>query len=276
VLVDYHMHLAPDGRPLDDQLVSEARLQEYVTAARERGIDEIALTEHVYRFHEASAVLDHPYWRRGATAHVRPYVELLARAADEGLPVRAGIELDWLDGRRDELAALIDGLPLDVVLGSVHMLPDGFVDHPDHMELWEAFPVDEVYARYFAGVRDAVQTGLYDVMTHLDLPKVFGQRASDPVLQREYVDTADAIGAAGCATEISTAGLRKPVGELYPDPRLLAELRRRDVPITLASDAHVPEDVGRDYDAALRLAHDAGYRTVTAFRRREARQEPLG
>ncbi len=174
------------------------------------------------------------------------------------------------------MPAIIDGLPLDLVLGSVHMLPDGFVDHPDHMELWEAFPVDEVYARYFAAVRDAVNSGLYDVMTHLDLPKVFGRRASQAVLAREYADTAEAIAAAGCAAEISTAGLRKPVGELYPAPLLLAELKRRDVPITLASDAHVPDDVGRDYDAALQLAHDAGYRTVSAFRRRERRQEPLG
>jgi histidinol-phosphatase (PHP family) len=276
VLVDYHMHLAPDGQALDDSLVSDTRLAEYVQAARERGVDEICLTEHVYRFHEAASVLDHPYWRRGATAHVRPYVELLANAADEGLPVRAGIELDWLEGRRAELAALIDGLPLDLVLGSVHMLPDGFVDHPDHMELWEAFPVDEIYTRYFAAVRDAVQTGLYDVMTHLDLPKVFGRRASEAVLAREYADTAEAIAAAGCAAEISTAGLRKPVGELYPAPLLLDELKRRDVPITLASDAHVPDDVGRDYDAALRLAHDAGYRTVSVFRTRERRQEPLG
>src|SRR5262249_10517017 len=116
------MHLAPDGQPLDDALVSGARLAEYVAAARERGIDEICLTEHVYRFHEAERVLDHPYWRQGATAHVRPYVELLARAADDGLPVRAGIELDWLEGRRDELASVIDGLPLDLVLGSVHLL----------------------------------------------------------------------------------------------------------------------------------------------------------
>jgi histidinol-phosphatase (PHP family) len=276
VLVDYHMHLAPDGQPLDDALVSDARLAQYVEAARERGVHEIALTEHVYRFHEAADVLDHPYWRRGATAHVRPYVELLAAAADEGLPVRAGIELDWLDGRRAELAAVIEGLPLDVVLGSVHMLPGGFVDHPEHMELWEAVSVDEVYTRYFAAVRDAVNTGLYDVMTHLDLPKVFGRRASEAVLTREYAETADAIAAAGCAAEISTAGLRKPVGELYPAPLLLAELKRRDIPITLASDAHVPQDVGRDYDAALRLAHDAGYRTVSAFRRRERRQEPLG
>jgi histidinol-phosphatase (PHP family) len=144
------------------------------------------------------------------------------------------------------------------------------------MELWEAYPVDYVYTRYFAVLRQAALSGLYDVMTHLDLPKVFGQRAPDELLRREYAETADALAEAGCAIEISTAGLRKPIGELYPAPALLDELHRRDVPITLASDAHVPADVGRDYDAALRLAHDAGYRTVSAFRGRERRQEPLG
>ncbi len=80
----------------------------------------------------------------------------------------------------------------------------------------------------------------------------------------------------GMAVEVSTAGLRKPVGELYPDKGFLARCRGRGVGATLASDAHVSGDVGRDFDAALELLRSAGYDTVTVFEARTARQEPLG
>jgi len=91
-----------------------------------------------------------------------------------------------------------------------------------------------------------------------------------------HEETADAIEAAGVCVEVSSAGLYKPVGELYPDPQLLEACRARGVPITLASDAHVPQNIGRDLDRAIAHARAAGYETVTVFDRRERRQEPLG
>ena len=87
---------------------------------------------------------------------------------------------------------------------------------------------------------------------------------------------ADAIAESGVAVEVSTAGLRKPVGELYPHPDLLAACRKRGVPVTLASDAHSPQLVGRDFDRAVQLLRSVGYDTVTIFEQRDARQEPLG
>jgi histidinol-phosphatase (PHP family) len=101
-------------------------------------------------------------------------------------------------------------------------------------------------------------------------------RASDEERHYLYVETADAIEAAGVCVEVSTAGLYKPVGELYPDRELLAACCERGVPITLASDAHEPTHVGRDLDRAVALAREVGYETVTVFDRRERRQEPLG
>ena len=100
------------------------------------------------------------------------------------------------------------------------------------------------------------------MLAHPDLAKIFDrrpQRIEYPVLD-------------GVALEISTAGLHKHVGELYPDPAMLAGRP----PITLASDAHVPQNVGRDFDQALALARAAGYETVTVFDRRQAHQKPLG
>jgi histidinol-phosphatase (PHP family) len=120
-----------------------------------------------------------------------------------------------------------------------------------------------------------VASGAVDVLAHPDLAKIFGRRPEPTVLADLHAQAAEAIAAAGSCIEISTAGLRKPVGELYPDPGFLEACVRRGVGITIASDAHVPELVGQDFDQALAHAHAAGCETVTVFEGRVGRQEPL-
>ena len=108
-------------------------------------------------------------------------------------------------------------------------------------------------------------------MAHPDLAKVFGQRPARP--QALYRQIADAFQAAGVCAEVSSAGYHQTLDELYPDPELLAMLHERGVPVTLGSDAHAPQRVGRDFPRALAELHAAGYRTLTVFDRRERRQE---
>jgi histidinol-phosphatase (PHP family) len=276
MLVDYHCHLAPDDERLGPRWMTAEHIAGYGEAARARGIAELALTEHCHRFRQAAGISEHPFWNETAHADLDAYVGALAAARDEGLPLRVGIELDWLGTTHvDALRALVAHRDLDIVLGSVHWLAGAMVDHPDY-PIWETHSVADVWRLYFAELRAAAGSGLYDVMAHPDLPKVFGERPPGGVPQHEYAETADAFAAAGVACEVSTAGLRKQARELYPAPDFLRACAARDVPITLAADAHRPEDVGRDLEHAVRLAVDAGYRTVTAFRGREPRQEPLG
>jgi histidinol-phosphatase (PHP family) len=276
VLVDYHCHLAPDSERLGPRWMTPEHVAGYAAAARARGVAELALTEHDHRFRQAAGISAHPFWSETAHADLDAYVDVLAAARDEGLPLRVGIELDWLgETHVDALRALVADRDLDVVLGSVHWLGGGMVDHPDY-PIWQTHSVAEVWRLYFDQLRAAASSGLYDVMAHPDLPKVFGRRPPGGVPQHEYDDTADAFAAAGVACEISTAGLRKQAAELYPAPAFLRACAARGVPITLAADAHRAEDVGRDLELAVGLAVDAGYRTVTAFRAREPRQEPLG
>jgi histidinol-phosphatase (PHP family) len=275
VLVDYHCHLAPDDELLGPDWMTAEWIAGYAEAARTAGVAELALTEHCHRFRQAAGISAHPFWNETAHADLDAYVLALAAARDAGSPIRVGIELDWIEGAQAELRTLVAGRDLDIVLGSVHWLAGGMVDHPGY-SIWDAYPVDEVWRRYFGELRAAAASGLYDVMAHPDLPKVFGDRPAGGVPQREYDETAEAFAAAGVACEISTAGLRKAAAELYPAPALLEACALREVPITLAADGHRPEDVGRDLARAVRLAHEAGYRTVTAFRGREPRQEPLG
>jgi len=152
----------------------------------------------------------------------------------------------------------------------------------------DGFPVDqepglveklgphEAWRRYFVWLRNAARSGLFDSLAHPDLAKHHGPRPDAESVQLLHEETADAIEAAGVCIEVSGAGLHKPVAELYPDGLLLEACRARGVPITLASDAHEPKNVGRDLVRAVEHARAAGYDTVTVFDRRERRQEPLG
>jgi histidinol-phosphatase (PHP family) len=275
VIVDYHCHLAPDDEQLGPRFMTDEWIAVYAAAAADRGIAELALTEHGHRFVQAAGISPHVFWNETAHADLDAYVGALATARDSGLPIRVGIELDWLGAERaGELRALVADRDFDIVLGSVHWLAGAMVDHPDYA-VWESYSVEDVWRLYFDELRSATASGLYDVMAHPDLPKVFGDRPAGGVPQHEYDDTADAMAAAGVACEISSAGLRKAAAELYPAPQFLGACFARGVPITLAADAHRPEDVGRGLEQAVRLAADTGYRTVTAFRGREPRQEPL-
>ena len=142
--------------------------------------------------------------------------------------------------------------------------------------LWARLSVEDVWSRYFEAVGVLAASGLVDVLAHLDLAKIFGRRPAASVVAEHHAAAAAAVGEAGVAVEVSTAGLRKPVGELYPAPDLLARCWEQGAGATLASDAHVAGDVGRDLPAAVELLRSVGYETVTVFDGRRARQEPLG
>jgi histidinol-phosphatase (PHP family) len=269
VLTDYHMHLAGDDDAYDAASFSDEHIGRYVAAARERGIDEIGFTDHVFRFREAHGWFDHPLWQADAVAELAAYHAGVTAARDAGAPVKAGLEVDWLSGRAADIRAAVDGYEWDYLLGSVHWV-DGLAVDWELAPIWERYAAADVWRLYTNELCAAAASGIYDSMSHPDLAKVFGQRPPEP--ERLYAEIADAFAAAGVCAEVSTAGYRRQLGELYPSPVLLRMLCERGVPVTLGSDAHAPEGVGRDFLRALGELRQAGYRTLTAFDRRQRRQ----
>ncbi|MBW3592868.1 MAG: histidinol-phosphatase, partial [Actinobacteria bacterium] len=170
------------------------------------------------------------------------------------------------------LGAILEPYPWDYLLGSVHLVDGAGIWIEDE---WREADPDEVWRRYFAALRDLAESGVVDVLAHADYVKTCGLRPSDEAQERLYDAAADAISQAAVAFEVSTRALATR-HELYPAPSLLERLAERRVPATLASDAHVPHAVGRDFDAAVAALRDAGYETITVFEGRAARQEPLG
>jgi histidinol-phosphatase (PHP family) len=274
VIVDYHMHLRDWSDEAPNAGYRFDRLERYVEQAARAGVDEIGFSEHVYHFAETRELWEIPWMLGRCRDDLDEYVSTVDEARRQGLPVKLGLEVDYFPGTEPALAELLARYDWDYLLGSVHYV-DGFpVDQSP--ALTEKLPVSEAWRRYFVWLRNAARSGLFDVLSHPDLVKFFGVRPAGEATRFVYEETADAVEAAGVCVEISTKGLRVPVGELYPAPELLAAFHDRGAPITLASDAHEPKDVGRDLGRAVALAREAGYETVTVFDRRKRRQEPLG
>jgi len=272
LIVDYHMHLRAPAHDREEIDHSVEAVERYVERAAEVGVDEIGFTEHVYYFRETRDFWWVDYQRARSVHSLDTYVDAVLEAKRRGLPVKLGLEVDWPFARAGELDEVLEPYPWDYLLCSIHFIGELGVDGPPR--LVDAVTPEEAWRRYFAVFVDAAESGLYDAMAHPDLVKIFGVRSS-------YVPAADAdlldrLARAGVCLEVSSAGLNKPAGELYPAADLLRAAHERGIPITLASDAHLPQDVGKDLDAVVAHARAAGYSTVTVFDRRKRRQKPLG
>jgi histidinol-phosphatase (PHP family) len=276
VLTDYHLHLRPDDI---DASVAEhhtpANAERYRAAAGERGIAELGVSEHVYRFRQALEVWRHPFWESYAHDDLDSYCAFVREQTD----LRLGIEADFVPGVEDRMANLLDARELDYVVGSVHFLGDAAVDM-DEYSVWDTghgggHSVEDVWRRYFLTVAESARSGLFDIVAHPDLVK-YWSRTPEGDLRRYYEPAVEAIAEAGVAVELSTAGLRKPVGEMYPAPAFLRMCVEAGVAVALSSDAHRPQDVGAGYEHALELLQELGVRELCTFERRVRRLQPLG
>jgi histidinol-phosphatase (PHP family) len=274
VLTDYHLHLRPDDLHAGvAEYHTRANAERYRTAAEERGIAELGVSEHVYRFKQALDVWDHPFWASYAHDDLEEYCEFVREHTD----LRLGIEADFVPGREDRSANLLEACPLDYAVGSVHFLRDGALDMDDY-SVWDgARSVEGVWRRYFQTIGESARSGLFDIVGHPDLVKMWGdpRRRPEGDLRRYYEVAVEGIAEAGVAVEVSTAGLRKPVGEIYPAPAFLEMCVQAGVPVALSSDAHRPQDVGAGYEQALELLAGLGVNELCVFEGRARRLEPI-
>jgi histidinol-phosphatase (PHP family) len=247
---DYHLH--PQGHRL--QPYSQTLLQPWADQARKIGLRDIALTDHD-RYH-AGVNFDE--------------IDRL-REANPDLKIRAGIELDndpahsaagrrWVEANWDRL---------DFVLGSVHFLRgDWAFDHAGEEAEFARRDVDEVYRDYYTRIRAMAASGLVDCMAHLDLVKIFGFRPPN-----ELSDLLEAvlceIRDADLAMELSTAGWRKPVGELYPSDEITRRALAKGISFTTASDAHSHVQQGENFERLAEKMSSLGIREVRIFARHE-------
>jgi histidinol-phosphatase (PHP family) len=275
MLTDYHVHLRRDGvEHTAEEAFTAANAERYHEVAAERGVEALGVSEHVHRFRQALDVWDHPFWRRNARDDLDAYCEFVR----EETALALGIEADFIAGREDRMASLLEERDWDYVIGSIHFVGRTALDQEGEWDVWRDGDPDRVWRRYFELLGEAARTGLYDVLAHPDLVKVWGDEARVPARDlRFYYEVAmDGIAESDVAIEVSTAGLRKPVGEIYPARAFLEMCLEAGRPVALSSDAHTPNELAYGYEQALELLDSLGVDRVAVFERRRRRLEPIG
>jgi histidinol-phosphatase (PHP family) len=260
-LFDYHIHTVRCKH-------AEGAMEQYVQAGIAAGLAEMGFGDHLPLPMEGPSP-----WNMlpdELPLYVSDVLEL--RKKYPHFPIRLGAELDYFEGHDDALRRIVNSQPLDYVIGSIHFIPPGSIrenppepdhlfciDSPSQIDEWKRHTVDDVYRAHIGQMEKLARSGLCHIVGHVDLPKKFGFRPSPEVMD-DYRRLAGVIAEHGLVCEINTAGLRKPVREMYPGPDLLKILRQAGVGVTLGSDSHKPDEVGADFSAAVELALAAGYR----------------
>jgi histidinol-phosphatase (PHP family) len=274
VLTDYHLHLRPDEVGSADQYFTQENVDRYLAAAEEHGIAELGVSEHIYRFKESLQLWDHPYWEGQAGDDLGTYVEFV-----RSTPLRLGIEADYIRGAEDRIEQLIGAHDFDYVIGSVHYLGEAGALDDQRYDVWESFSdADSLWGEYFRWQAELVRSGLFDIVSHPDLVKIWG--GDRPAPERDprfhYEPFVEALSESEIAVEVSTAGLRKPVGEIYPSPALAEMCVEAGAEFALSSDAHAPDQVGFAYDQAIEFLSGLGVERICVFEGRRRRLEPIG
>src|SRR5436309_5506607 len=215
MLTDYHLHLRTDDVDAPaERYFTPANAERYRTVAGERGITELGVSEHIYRFHQALEVWRHPFWERYAHDDLDEYCSFVREQTD----LRLGIEADFVPGGEDRLANVLEGRDFDYVVGSVHFVREGAVDMDDYSVWSSGRSPEQIWRRYFETIGESAASGLFDILAHPDLVKYWtpaGPSRSRPDdrarprpdgdLRRYYELAIEGIAESQIAVEVSTA-----------------------------------------------------------------------
>ncbi|KLU60416.1 histidinol-phosphatase [Peptococcaceae bacterium CEB3] len=252
-MLDLHVHLTGHR----DRVADRENIRAFLRTAVAKNLWEVGFADHDMYYDDLN-------------------LPLLGEVADEfpGLKVRVGLEVDYRPGEEEKIREMLASFPFDYAIGSVHEIRGWAFDAPGQERRHLEAEPDRLYQEYFSLVAQAAHSGLFTTLGHLDLIKIYGVRPRSDILEL-VGETLAAAEETGCAIEINTNGRNKPVGEFYPQERLLKEIIRRHIPITLGSDAHEAAAVGRDLAEALGMARRLGAESIVGFEQRRMVAYPI-
>ncbi len=262
-MIDYHVHT-----PLCNH--ASGSMARYVRQAMAAGLQEICFLDHL-TLHDKGRHLS-------MTPEELPlYFHAVRRLAEEykgRIFVKAGLEVDVDEKNAGKIKEIIDPYDLDVIGGSVHFIDGTDLVSSRDTQAREQMGMEDICARYLENLNAMLELGIADFVCHIDVIKKFGQWAS-AACDHRFDAILSKISAKKLTVELNTSGYDHLANEPYPGAWLLKKCRDKDIPVTLGSDAHSPEAVGRHYDRARQMLGDAGYRHVSAFTRRNRYEIPL-
>ncbi|MBI9077760.1 MAG: histidinol-phosphatase [Desulfatibacillum sp.] len=256
-LIDYHVHT-----PLCNHARGE--MEAYVKQAIELGLREICFLDHLTLRPDGGALSMSPQ-------EVPLYYQAarkLAKRYETRILVKVGLEVDFDLDTMDHARDIVNSHAFDAIGGSVHFLGHwNMVSHRGR-DNCPYSDCQDMFAAYLDHVESMVDHSFFDFLCHLDVVGKFGDRPGDP-MEEHWNRVIEKIAAKGLVVEVNTSGLRHPSGVIYPEPWLLQKLHKAGIRIILGSDAHSPEQVGKDFDKALDLVRKVGYERLVTFSKRQ-------
>ncbi len=239
---------------------AEGTVDEYIQRAIELGIDIYGFSEH--------APMDFDEKYRLPFEDMQAYTDDILTAKERyknDIDILFGYEVDWLPGHMDDRVL---NAKVDYLIGSVHFIDKWSFDNPEFIGGWKEKDIDEIWQAYFEATEAMAKSGKFDIVGHLDLIKIFKfmPKQDTRILAKNALN---AIKKSNMVLELNTAGIRKPIGEMYPSRALLEEAYALDIPITFSSDAHAVEQVGFGYEKVVTLAKEVGYTKAATFQGRD-------
>ncbi len=261
--VDLHTHNARCHH-------ARGTIEDMIKSAIQKGLKAIGINDHFpMRYLPAPIpVQDYAMELSEFPDHLKEIKQLREKYQGK-IDVLIGSEVDFyrpaIDTIKQSLYPYMDDF--DYLYGSVHVVNGFPVDDDKFLRKWDEYDVDSVFIAYYQELAEMAKTRLFDVVGHIDLPKKFKKF---PTCNLDaWIGTAlDAIKAANMVIEVNTAGLRKPIGEMYPSPHILDMVFKKKIKITLGSDAHDPVEVGYAFDKAIDLVKQAGFSSIVSFNKR--------
>lgn len=253
-MLDLHVHLLGHR----DREATRETIRGFLDEAKRKNLTRIGFADHDMYWNDLN-------------------FDLIRETATEypGLEVRVGLEVDYREENEDIIRSMIAHYDFDYIIGSVHEINGWFFDYPEEEEEHLRRNADDLYRGYFSLVEKAAVSGLFNIIGHFDLVKLFGIRPLSDV-RILAAPALEAVKKNGLAIEINTNGRYKPVNEFYPEFKLVAMIQQMGIPFTLGSDAHEAGNVGRDLNEAIGQLKSAGVSELTAYTRRIPERFSIG
>jgi len=237
--------------------------EDYVASAITAGLSEIGFSEHLTLFKDPED------WNMNPV-NISPYINHIETLKEtvKDIKIRTGLEVDFFAGKEKETKAFLDPLPLDYIIGSVHYLGEKTVDLGP--EFYEGKSIDRLFEAYFESVAEAAASGLFDIIGHCDLIRIYGYKPSSD-LEPHYRKLAKVMKENNVVFEVNTNGRNRPIADFYPDRRYLRIFKEENVAVCVNSDAHMPSRVGQYFDEAYELLRYTGFTEMAVFENRVRR-----
>ncbi len=261
-MLDYHIHTSRCGH-------AEGLIEDYVEKAVEKGIEEIGFSDHfpmdILGF-SAETICSMNF------EELEDYLEdidTLNSKNKKRINIKTGVEMDYQSSIEEKLKEFTGDSRWDYIIGSVHFIDGYDFSKPGQDDFFNHNSIDDLYLKYFEKVKNLAKSGIFDIIAHIDLIKKYGKKPGKISLEEVYGEVARVVSDSDMVVEINTAGLRHPVGEIYPSDELMKKLVEKGVPFTLGSDAHRPEDIGFGFRTIKEKLEKHKVESLVGFQKRE-------